>query len=124
MTRKVILTRLPVGHTHEDIDGVFGNIWTFIDGKHSLYTPQAYKRVLMLALMQIHYAVHVRDIICVPDYQAWIRPYMGEVERYAVGNWTQLQWMFEAVDHCSESCKCSKCSKYPTRVKVNCRRCV
>ena len=24
--QKIVLTRLPVGHTHEDIDGIFGRI--------------------------------------------------------------------------------------------------
>lgn len=28
LTKKVVLTRLLVGHTHLDIDGVFGKLWT------------------------------------------------------------------------------------------------
>jgi hypothetical protein len=27
ISREIIFSRLPVGHTHEDIDGVFGVIW-------------------------------------------------------------------------------------------------
>ena len=33
LTRKVVLTRLPVGHTHEDIDSVFGKIWKYLEGR-------------------------------------------------------------------------------------------
>ena len=29
MARKILLTRLPVGHTHDDIDGCFGIIWKY-----------------------------------------------------------------------------------------------
>jgi hypothetical protein len=39
LTRKIVLTRLPVGHTHEDIDARFGVIWRKM--YHSqIYTPQ------------------------------------------------------------------------------------
>lgn len=30
LTKKIVLTRLMVGHTHSDIDGVFGRLWTSI----------------------------------------------------------------------------------------------
>jgi hypothetical protein len=39
--RKVVLTRLPVGHTHEDIDAVFSLIWTALMAKYCL-TPSAF----------------------------------------------------------------------------------
>ena len=29
MARKILLTRLPVGHKHDDIDGCFGIIWKY-----------------------------------------------------------------------------------------------
>ena len=28
----LVLTRLPTGHTHSDIDGTFGHLWNFIKG--------------------------------------------------------------------------------------------
>lgn len=30
LTKRIFLTRLPVGHTHEDIDSKFGLLWYFI----------------------------------------------------------------------------------------------
>jgi hypothetical protein len=27
LCKKIVITRLPVGHTHEDIDAVFGVLW-------------------------------------------------------------------------------------------------
>ena len=31
---EIIVTRLPVGHTHEDIDGRFGKLWEFFRLMH------------------------------------------------------------------------------------------
>jgi hypothetical protein len=31
--KKIIMTRLPTGHTHEDIDSCFGCIWTWFRGQ-------------------------------------------------------------------------------------------
>lgn len=40
--------RLPVGHTHEDIDAMFGTIWTKIKQK-TIKTPQEFKDAVMEA---------------------------------------------------------------------------
>lgn len=48
LTRKVVLTRLPVGHTHEDIDAVFGNIWRELMNC-KVITPQEYAQLVLLA---------------------------------------------------------------------------
>ena len=39
--RTLYVTRLPVGHTHEDIDGVFSRIWTALRNDCAI-TPQDY----------------------------------------------------------------------------------
>ena len=41
LTRKVVLSRLPVGHTHEDIDSSFGLIWRRLMATKAL-TPMKY----------------------------------------------------------------------------------
>jgi hypothetical protein len=46
--RKIVASRLMIGHTHEDIDAIFGRIWKHMRNMHVL-TPQQYKRVLMYA---------------------------------------------------------------------------
>jgi hypothetical protein len=47
--KKVVLARLPVGHTHEDIDSKFAKIWKAIRNQHVL-TPQQYKTAINKAL--------------------------------------------------------------------------
>lgn len=112
LTKRIVLTRLPVGHTHEDIDALFGNIWTGLRNE-KMITPQSYGRAINHAFLQSEEPPRVHDVICVPDYQKWILPYMGRLERYCTTKWTQLQWTFQAVD---------LCDGYPTGVKLNYRR--
>jgi hypothetical protein len=38
LTKKIVVTRLPPGHTHEDIDGRFGVIWRDLVKRH-IHTP-------------------------------------------------------------------------------------
>jgi hypothetical protein len=49
LCHKIVLTRLPVGHTHEDIDGKFGQIWLSARD-NMIMTPKviAINRVLYL----------------------------------------------------------------------------
>ena len=108
LTQKVVLTRLPPGHTHEDIDAVFGKIWKYIEGK-AILTPQVYERALRLALRKRNIDVEIKDIFCVPDYQKYMKAYVDpKLSRCDKLQWTELQWTFEAVEQ-SEI--------YPTGVK-------
>ena len=34
LTKRLLITRLPVGHTHEDIDSKFAKIWVALRNKH------------------------------------------------------------------------------------------
>jgi hypothetical protein len=43
---KIYLTRLTVGHTHEDTDAVFALIWDTIKCTHAL-TPQQYRNMIL-----------------------------------------------------------------------------
>lgn len=45
---KIELSRLPVGHTHEDIDAMFGTIWTHLRRK-TLLSPEEFKIQVMQA---------------------------------------------------------------------------
>lgn len=76
LTKQIILTRLPVGHTHEDIDGKFGNIWQWIKSR-CVETPQEYKAAIETALnKQGSLPVTVTDIFVVPDYKAFLETAM------------------------------------------------
>ena len=110
LTRRIILSRLLVGHTHEDIDAIFAIIWQFLKNK-KVMTPQIYANLLVLACENKAKSVDVIDIWAVPDYQAYFDGYINpDLGSYAKGKWSQLQIFFEAVD---------MSEKYPMGVKVS-----
>jgi len=95
-TQEIYLTRLPVGHTHEDIDAVFGTIWEYVKGK-SVSTPQEYKSVLESAFKNEKLKVY--DIFSVPDYKSFFGQYIDP----NLGHWTKLdeaklQWRFQKTE--------------------------
>ena len=98
----MVITRLPVGHTHEDIDSKFAFIWKRVRNCFVL-TPLAYKCAIEESLSTTKYKCEVVDIFAVPNYEKYIRPYIvPDFGRYAKigrnGNdWTQLQFIFEHV---------------------------
>ena len=95
--------RLPVGHTHEDIDASFGTIATWFD-VHSIQTPQQYKSNIEEAFAGgkgekgSKLQVKVVDVFVVPDYQDFFRssidPHFGRLWKQ---EFTQHQLRFEAV---------------------------
>jgi hypothetical protein len=94
---KVVLTRLPVGHTHEDIDGLFALIWRMLRDEH-IYTPYEFAKLIVTALKK-KVKVNVVDLFCLPDYvsvlEDCIDPVLG---RFVKEEWAQLQFTFESVD--------------------------
>jgi hypothetical protein len=63
---KIVLTRLIVGHTHEDIDSKFGVVWTYIRNK-TLPTPQAYEKALKRCLKKNILAITLlKSLMCTP----------------------------------------------------------
>ena len=69
LTKKIVLTRLLVGHTHEDIDSKFGVLWRYIRKKH-IHTPQEYKIHIEAALSLPNMECKVKDIFAIPDYKS------------------------------------------------------
>jgi hypothetical protein len=59
-----------VGHTHEDIDGRFGKIWTSLRTL-SILTPQQYKLALLKVFKESRLPVEVIDVFSVPDYKSF-----------------------------------------------------
>lgn len=49
---RIELARLPVGHTHEDIDAMFGVLWRAAQGK-TIITPQQWKDMALSAFNQV-----------------------------------------------------------------------
>jgi len=113
LTKQVVLTRLPPGHTHEDIDAVFGKIWKYVAGR-TIYTPQGYHRALVESLRRRNIDTTVVNIFCVPDYRLYMKEYLDStLTRCDKEKWAELQWIFESVE---------KNDLYPNGVKVNYRK--
>ena len=76
IARKILLTRLPTGHTHEDIDGCFGVIWNFYYKFENVNTFQQFREGLEQAFKDedgTRCIVHDWLMIC-PDYKAFYDP--------------------------------------------------
>ena len=98
------VTRLPVGHTHEDIDGVFSRIWTAMRNDSAI-TPQDYMRKVREAINVLKGDASTTektskfvDLLCVPDYKAFMEPHIDQkFGRCFKEQWTQLCFRFQAV---------------------------
>jgi hypothetical protein len=100
---------------YKDIDSKFGVIWKAFRDR-SVLSPQAAKGVFMGAFNKSSASLptHVVDVFVVPDYCAYLAGCMdSQFARYAKQEWTQLQFIFEAVEKNKET--------YPLGVKTSYR---
>jgi hypothetical protein len=106
LVEKVVLTRLPVGHTHEGIDGLFALIWRALRLEFVL-TPTEFAKAVCHALRKKS-TVKVIDIFCVPDYVKILDKCIDpNLSRMFKEEWTQLQITFESDVHSHLGVKCS-----------------
>lgn len=97
LTKRIVLSRLITGHTHEDIDSKFGTLWQKTRGLH-ICTHSQYKNIIRRAFVGGNTPpVEPIDILAIPDYTDYLAPHMGKFDRYAKGEWTQLQFTFTSV---------------------------
>jgi hypothetical protein len=97
LVHQVVLTRLPVGHTHEDIDGLFALIWRMLRDEH-VYSPSEFASMIVKALKK-KVRVNVVDLFAIPDYTSMFEDCMDpDLGRFAKEEWAQLQFIFTAVD--------------------------
>ena len=69
---EILLTRLPVGHTHEDIDALFGHIWAAYRLKPCL-TMSDYVEVVRLCFDgNSKVEVDFDDVNVIPDYHTFL----------------------------------------------------
>jgi hypothetical protein len=66
--RVIHLTRLPVGHTHDDIDACFGHIWKFLR-KRIISSVESYKLKIEEKFLKSRLRVFVKHIYVIPDYK-------------------------------------------------------
>jgi hypothetical protein len=91
---KIVLTRLPVGHTHEDIDGCFALIWKKLRDEY-IITPSQFSDLIAHTLKQKHRVV-VQDVHATADYVKLVEECIDkDLGRYAKEEWAQLQWVFK-----------------------------
>jgi len=95
----IILTRLMVCHTHEDIDGKYGRLWRYIRCRH-VQSPSDYKQAINEALTKANGEfVEQSEIIVIPDYTAYFEDCIdAKFGDYAKGAKTQLQFCFNLVE--------------------------
>ena len=94
---KIVLTRLPVGHTHEDIDALFALIWKRLRDEH-IYTPDEFAKMVCEVLKR-KVKVNVVDVYAVPDYVSLFADCIDtKLARCWKEEWAQLQFTFESVE--------------------------
>ena len=97
LVRRVFFTRLPVGHTHEDIDQTFSVISRHLVDK-VIISPDDFKRELIEAFRGNTIIVKVKDIFVIPNYQDFYQPYIDNKFKKAHKlEHTKLRWRFEAI---------------------------
>ena len=97
LCKRLVLTRLMKGHTHEDIDSKYGILWKKIRNRF-VYTPQEYKSQIISALSTKKHACDVVDLFAIPDYKALLDPCVDPALMACTKKEkTQLQWIFDAV---------------------------
>jgi len=97
LCKKLVLTRLMVGHTHEDIDSKFGILWKAIRSRF-VHTPQQYQSEIEKALSSKKQACKVVDVFAVPDFKTLLDKHIDPTfNAQTKMEKTQLQWTFEAV---------------------------
>jgi hypothetical protein len=97
LCKTIYLTRLPVGHTHEDIDGVFSRIWTKLR-KLAVITPQAYAALIKDSIKGKEGRQKILDLYCIPDYKSLFEDCLDpNIGRFSKEQWTQLMFRFDSV---------------------------
>ena len=104
MAKKIILTRLPVGHTHDDMDAIFGLLWKWMSGR-IIETIDKFKEGVKESFSHHNSKLKAKVVFVdlVPNYQSFfagsIDPLLG---KYTKEELTQHRWSFEAVENSSE----------------------
>ncbi len=97
VARNIFYTRLPVGHTHEDIDACFALVWNWFK-KKTIFHPDQYKTELEMAMKDSRIPTTVIDIFAIPDYKLFFQPFLDKsLSHLYREDDTKLQWNFQAV---------------------------
>jgi hypothetical protein len=100
LARLIFYTRLPTGHTHEDIDAKFGHLWKHISEKPIL-TLEAFKSLAEDAFANSDIKSKVEDVYIIPDYKSFFDQNNSidpRFKNYTKKEATQHQWRFQFVE--------------------------
>jgi hypothetical protein len=98
IARLILFTRLPTGHTHEDIDACFGVIWNCCKGR-PCETLQQYMNRIVATFAETALRAVMIDVMVVPDYKHLLRDCVdSKLKNLHKDIQTQHQWRFEAVE--------------------------
>ena len=75
--KTVYISRLPVGHTHEDIDAKFAVISKHLSRKN-YYTIQEYLKEILVALRTSETPTFVEEILWKFNYSSWLKNFLDQ----------------------------------------------
>ena len=93
----IVLARLPVGHTHEDIDSRFGKIHTYIRNRH-IYTFENFCGEIKAAFGNSD-QISVEPVYAILDYKDFYDKFIDKqlVDKYSRLDFTQLYFKIQPV---------------------------
>lgn len=106
--RKIVFTRSSVGHTHNNGDGVFGRLNQRVKN-HPMETLDLWKLHVERNNEYHKLKLIVEDVYVLPDYESYIAPWIAKIGKFAKGDHTRHQFVFEAMP---------KVRKYPLGVRT------
>jgi hypothetical protein len=97
IVKVVHLTRLPTGHTHEDIDACFALIWASCRDRPCL-SLEEYNNHILSHFENTKIPTTIKDVYVIPDYDKLLNKCfdsnLGKLHKWP---YTQHCWRFEAV---------------------------
>lgn len=101
MVRKIVYSRLPTGHTHEDIDATFAHLWRWMR-QRTVETVDQFKEGVEEMFKSTELKAQVHDVYVIPDYKRFFENDGGSIDPKLQGYTrlinTQHRWTFEYVD--------------------------
>jgi len=95
--REIRVSRLVRGHTHEDIDGVFGHIWTWMRNT-TVHTLDDFCNGIKQAFEYGKLSVSCEFLYAIPNYKEFLSNCIDKnLADYTKEENTQHIWLFEAV---------------------------
>ena len=97
MVRSITLTRLPTGHTHEDIDACFAHIWRGMR-QRIVHTVDEYVEGIK-KIFNGKLETTVADVYIIPEFSKFFGGHIDKhLSNYAKEEYTQHQFKFDCVD--------------------------